>query len=113
MFIVNDATVKELRKLKTTGSGDYIWQPALTANTPDTILNRPVYTSPYMPTIKTGEKVALFGDFNYYWIGDRVGRSFKRLNEVYAATGQVGFLSSERVDGKVILPEAIQALTVQ
>ena len=39
-----------------------------------------------------------FGDYSYYWIADRQGRSFKRLNELYATTGQVGFLASERVD---------------
>jgi HK97 family phage major capsid protein len=50
--------------------------------------------------------------FNYYWIADRQGRTFKRLNELYAVTGQVGFLGSQRVDGKVILPEAIKTLSM-
>lgn len=40
-----------------------------------------------------------------------LGRSFKRLNELYAANGQVGFLASQRVDGKLVLPEAIQVLS--
>lgn len=56
------------------------------------------------------QKTIAFGDFSYYWIADRQGRSFKRLNELYAATGQVGFLVSQRVDGKLILPEAIKVL---
>lgn len=51
-------------------------------------------------------------DGYYYWIADRQGRSFKRLNELYAANGQVGFLASERVDGKLILPEAVKTLTM-
>ena len=49
-------------------------------------------------------------DFSYYWIADRQGRTFKRLNELYATTGQVGFLASQRLDGKLILPEAIKVL---
>ena len=106
---MNDATVKALRKLKN-GQGDYIWQPSVTAGTPDTILNRPVYTSAFMPAIAAGAKSVLFGDLGFYWVADREGRSFKRLNELYAATGQVGFLSSERVDGKLILPEAVKVL---
>ena len=110
VFIMNDATVKALRKLKTTGGGDYIWQPSVTAGTPDTILNRPVYTSGFMPTLAAGAKTVLFGDLNYYWVADREGRSFKRLNELYAPTGQVGFLASQRVDGKLILPEAVKVL---
>lgn len=108
-FIVNDATVKNLRKLKN-GQGEYLWQASLTAGTPDTLLGRPVYTSGFMPTIAAGAKTIVFGDFSYYWIADREGRSFKRLNELYAATGQVGFLASERVDGKLILPEAVKVL---
>ena len=110
VFIMNDSTVKALRKLKTTGGGDYIWQPSVTAGTPDTILNRPVITSAFMPTLATGNKTILFGDMGYYWVADREGRSFKRLNELYAPTGQVGFLASQRVDGKLILPEAVQVL---
>lgn len=109
VFIMNDATVKALRKLKN-GNGDYIWQPSVTAATPDTILTRPVYTSGFMPTLATGNKTILFGDLGYYWVADREGRSFKRLNELYAPTGQVGFLASQRVDGKLILPEAVKVL---
>ena len=57
-----------------------------------------------------GAKTIAFGDFSYYWIADRQSRSFKRLNELYAATGQVGFVATQRVDGKLILPEAIKVL---
>lgn len=109
VFIMNDATVKAIRKLKD-GQGQYLWQPSLTTGTPDTLLNCPIYTSAYAPTIASGVKSIAFGDFGYYWIADRQGRSFKRLNELFATTGQVGFLASQRVDGKLILPEAIKVL---
>ena len=109
VFVMNDATVKAIRKLKD-GQGQYLWQPAMTANTPDSILNRPVYTSAYVPTIAAGAKSIAFGDFGYYWIADRQGRSFKRLNELFATTGQIGFMATQRVDGKLILPEAIKVL---
>jgi HK97 family phage major capsid protein len=108
-FLVNDATVKAIRKLKD-GQGQYLWQPSVQAGTPDTILNRPVISSQFMPVAAAGEKTILFGDFKYYWIADRQGRTFKRLNELYAANGQVGFLASQRLDAKLILPEAIKAL---
>ena len=80
------------------------------SGTPDTILGRPVITSAYMPVAAAGAKTVAFGDFSYYWIADREGRSFKRLDELFAATGQVGFRGSERVDGKLILPEAVKVL---
>jgi HK97 family phage major capsid protein len=111
-FITNDATVKEIRKLKD-GQGQYLWQPSVKAGEPDTILNRPVKTSAYVPTIEPGAKVIAFGDFGYYWIADRQGRAFQRLNELYAATGQVGFRATQRVDGKLILKEAVKILKMK
>jgi len=108
-FVMNDATVKAIRKLKD-GNGQYLWQPSLQAGTPDTILNRPLYTSAYVPTIASAAKTVAFGDFSYYWVADRQGRTFKRLNELFAVTGQVGFVATQRVDGKLILPEAIKIL---
>ncbi len=109
VWVLNDSTIKAIRKLKDS-NGQYLWQPSLTAGTPDTILGRPVKTSAYMPAIAAGAKTIAFGDFSYYWIADRQGRSFKRLNELFAASGQVGFLASQRVDGKLILAEAVKVL---
>ena len=109
VWIVNDATIKAIRKLKD-ANGNYLWQPALTSGTPDTLLGRPVYTSSYVPTIAAGAKTIAFGDFSYYWIADRQGRNFKKLSELYAATDQTGFVATQRVDGKLILPEAIKVL---
>lgn len=111
-FVMNDATVKAIRKLKD-GSGQYLWQPSITAGQPDTILNRPVKTSAYVPTIASAAKIVAFGDFGYYWIADRQGRVFQRLNELYAATGQVGFKATQRVDGKLILAESIKILQMK
>lgn len=112
LWLVNDSTVKALRKLKD-NQGQYLWQPGLTAGTPDLILGRPVQTSAFMPVIAEGAKTIAFGDCSYYWIADRQGRSFKRLGELYAATGQVGFLGTQRVDGRLILPEAIKVLQMK
>ncbi len=112
VFVTNDATVKAIRKLKD-GNGQYLWQPSITAGQPDTILNRPVKTSAYVPTIASAAKVIAFGDFSYYWVADRQGRSFQRLNELFAVNGQVGFKATQRVDGKLILAEAIKVLQMK
>ena len=109
MWVLNDSTIKAIRKLKD-NNGQYLWQPSLAAGTPDMILGRPIKTSAYMPAMAAGAKTIAFGDFSYYWIADRQGRSFKRLNELFAASGQVGFLASQRVDGKMILAEAVKVL---
>ena len=112
VWIMNDSTVKAIRKLKDKND-QYLWQTALTAGTQDTILNRPIYTSPYVPEIANGNKVMMFGDLKYYWVVDRQGRSFKRLNELFATTGQVGFMTTQRVDGKLTLSEAIKVMQVK
>ena len=109
VWVLNDSTIKAIRKLKD-NNGQYLWQPSLTAGVPDMILGRPIKTSAYMPAMAAGAKTIAFGDFSYYWIADRQGRSFKRLNELFAASGQVGFLASQRVDGKMILAEAVKVL---
>ncbi|MBQ3462847.1 MAG: phage major capsid protein, partial [Clostridia bacterium] len=110
-FITNDSTIKAIRKLKDT-NGQYLWQPGLQAGQPDTILNRPIHTSAYMPEIGKGNKILLFGDISYYWIADRQGRSFQRLNELFAKNGQVGFRVFQRLDAKLLLPEAVKTLVM-
>ena len=109
VWVLNDATIKLIRKLKD-GQGQYLWQPAIREGDVPTILGRPYFTSAYMPEAAASAKTVIFGDLSYYWIGDRQGVTFKRLNELYAGNGQVGFLASKRLDGKTVLPEAIKIL---
>lgn len=111
-FLMNDATVALLRKLKDQ-NGQYLWQPSVQAGTPDRLLGYEIYTSPYVPVAEAGALTIAFGDFKNYWIGDRAGRTVQRLNELYATNGQIGYVATERVDGKVILPEAIQLLQMK
>ena len=109
MFLCNEELLLQLRILKD-GLGNYIWRPALDVGKPDTILGRPIYTSGFVPGIEANSKVMVFGDLSYYWVADRASRTFKRLNELYAVNDQIGFLSTQRVDGKLILPEAAKYL---
>lgn len=111
-FIMNDQTIAALRKLKD-NNGAYIWQPSLQAGEVDRLFGYEVYTSPYVPIIAAGKPVIAFGDFSYYNIGDRGTRSFAELKELYAGNVMVGFVAKERVDGKLILPEAVQILKMK
>ena len=112
VFVTSDSTLAAIRKLKD-GTGMYIWQPALTAGEPDRLLGYPVYTSQFVPGIAAGQPVMAFGDMSYYNIGDRGARSFAALHELYAGVGQVAFVAKERVDGKLVLPEAVQILKMK
>jgi HK97 family phage major capsid protein len=109
VFVTNDSVLKQLRKVKD-NNGQYIWQPSVKDGTPDTVLGRPIYTSPYAPEIAADATPLAFGDFSYYWIADRRDIRFRVLNELYAERDQIGFFATERVDGKLILPEAIKLL---
>ncbi len=111
-FLMNDSTVSMLRKLKD-NNGAYLWQPSVQAGEPDRLLGYELYTSPYVPVAAAGALTVAFGDFKNYWIADRSGRTVQRLNELYSTNGQVGFVATERVDGKVILPEGIQLLKMK
>ncbi|MBO4717322.1 MAG: phage major capsid protein, partial [Spirochaetales bacterium] len=109
IWVLNDSTLKFIRKLKD-ANGQYLWQPGIRDGEVNTILGKAYHTSSFMPEIASGNKTLVFGDLSYYWIGDRKGITFKRLNELYAGTGQIGFLAYKRVDGKIVLPEAIKVL---
>lgn len=112
VFLANDVCVAELRKLKD-NNGQYLWQPSLQAGEPDRVLGYKVYTSPYFPVPAAGGTAVAFGDFSYYNIGDRGTRSFAELKELFAGNGMIGFVAKERVDGKLVLPEAIKLLQMK
>lgn len=111
-FLANDVCVAELRKLKD-NNGQYLWQPSLQAGEPDRVMGYKVYTSPYFPIPVAGKAALAFGDFSYYNIGDRGTRSFAELKELFAGNGMVGFVAKERVDGKLVLPEAVKLMKMK
>lgn len=111
-FIVNDLTLASIRKLKD-GNGAYLWQPSYQMGEPDRLLGYPIYSSAYMPSIEAGKTVIAFGDYAYYNIGDRGTRSLQELKELFAGNGMVGYVMKERVDGKLVLEEAVQALKMK
>lgn len=111
-FITNDKTLASLRKLKD-NNGAYLWQPALTAGEPDRLFGYAIHTSQFAPEAAAGKATMAFGDFSYYNIGDRGSRSMQELKELFAGNGMVGYVMKERVDGRLILPEAVQILKMK
>ena len=102
----------KLRKLRLM-NGRPMFEDAMETGDVDRFLGYPVLTCRTLPKIEPGAKVALFGDFSYLWIADRGKPSFKRLDELYAKTGQIGFRATKRVDAKLVLPEAVKVLQVK
>ena len=110
-FITNDSTLAVLRKLKDE-NGNYLWQPSLQNGEPDRILGYAIRTSQFAPKLAAGKAALAFGDFSYYNIGDRGQRTLQVLKELFAGNGMVGYVMKERVDGLLVLPEAVQVLKV-
>ena len=93
--------------------GDSPWDVSLKDGTTKTLFGYPVYTTNYLDRVLPGTKPVLFGDFSYFWIGERGKRSVKRLIERYADTGQVAYITTERIDAKLVLPEAIKSIEIK
>jgi len=106
VWLMSEDTTLHLRTLKDS-AGAYIWR-----DSDDTILGKPVYTSPYMPEIGAGNNPVLFGDFSFYWLMERGGVALKPLREKYAALGVTGFIGAEFIDGRLIRRAAVKAVEI-
>lgn len=119
-WLLNRTTLGVCVGLKSATTNTYLLVPNLQAGQPATILGSPVYswaavTACAASTGLTDDQIILFyGDFRQgYMVVDRIGMTIQRLNELYAATGYVGFMVTARVGGGVIIPPAIQILRNQ
>ncbi len=113
VWLMSDSLLAIVRKMKDNDER-FVWQSGMTDAEPEKIFGYPVYTSPFMPAVTSGNVVALFGDFkNYYFIGERGQRVFKPLRELYAMSDQTAFLMLERVDAVLTNLEAIKALKLR
>jgi HK97 family phage major capsid protein len=107
-WFVNDTWLKGVRKLKASGSGDYLLQPGLAAGTPATLLGAPVYVE-QLDAPATGKVVAVYGDPMGYTVR-RTPVQVAVLNERFADTGHVGFKVALRVDAKITDSSALRSL---
>lgn len=110
-FMFNDGTLKSLRKIKDTVTGNYIWQPAdVRTGAPATILDKPYSINQAMAAIGASNKSVAFGAFNRYVV--RMVREFaiRRLVERYADYDQTGFIGFTRLDGELLDAGAVKVL---
>jgi HK97 family phage major capsid protein len=116
VWAMNRSTIGLVRKLKNM-AGDYLWQDALTAGNPPTILGRPVVEFPDMPDAPEADGEALsiaFGDFgSAFRIFDRVNLSVLRDPYSQQVNGIVRFHARRRVGGGVTKAEALRLLKIE
>jgi HK97 family phage major capsid protein len=110
VWLMSEEACSELKKFKT-HSGFYLWDKS--TGKPDLFLGKPVYTTTQLGLIESGSKPILFGDFSYFWIAERGKRNIKRLSEKYADEGMIGYLTFQRVDAKLVIPEAVKSLEIK
>jgi HK97 family phage major capsid protein/HK97 family phage prohead protease len=111
-WIMNGSTLGAVRKLKDS-TGQFLWQPALTAGTPEMILGRPVVEATDMPDVAGNAYPIAFGDFaTAYRVYDRIGLSILRDPYTVATSGLTRFHARRRVGGAVVRAEAIRKLKI-
>ena len=106
-FLMHDVYQSILCKMKD-GYGRPCWKQK-----EGTLLGHPIYFSKAMPEPGAGNKPVIFGDFSAYWIADRSNHAMKRLNEKYADHGQIGFQIHKRLDGALVIKQAMKVLKLK
>ena len=107
-FMISRSTQAQIRKFKD-AQGNYLWQPAATADGNAMLLNFPVMESEYMPDIALDTFSVAFGDFKRgYLIVDRVGTRI--LRDPFTAKPYVLFYTTKRVGGGMQDFDAIKLL---
>lgn len=105
-WLMRDASVASIRKLKDgtggAGLGNYLWQPGLTAGTPDTILGKPLYTDPNIAATALGAKSILFGDFSTYFVREVEALRFERSDDFAFNTDLITYRAILRGDGDLV-----------
>jgi HK97 family phage major capsid protein len=111
-WMASSAAMGSLRQL-VDGIGNFLWQPSLQADTPPTLMGRPIFWNEHMPTAASASKSLILADFKrLYMVVNKNTMSVQRLDEKYADTDEVGFYFRFRIGGSVTSPWAGQILVL-
>ena len=110
-WLVSTDAIKLIINLKDE-NGNRIYYPSLVVGVPDTLLGRPVYEVEDLGDLSVDTFPVIFGDFSKLEIGERKGITLRRLNEIFAGSGKIGFIAEERIDSVLIHDEAIKTLKI-
>jgi HK97 family phage major capsid protein len=111
-FMMNDSSVKVIRKLKD-GQSRPIFVPGYElaiptggskpGGIPDTLLGDPIQVNQDVAAMAANAKSILYGDFSFYTIRDALDMQMYRfIDSAFALKGQVGFLAFLRSDGQFV-----------
>ena len=99
-FQMNAASIGKMRKLKDT-AGNYVFQPALSADAQDLLLGYPVFENPGMADTATSAKSVIFGHLPSYFVRSVGGIKLDRSDDFAFSTDLITFRATMRVDGNL------------
>ena len=112
-FLANKAFYNTLRQAQATTSGQPLWpvvdQFGYLGVYPPTLMGYPVVKCEFMPAIASAAYPCMLGDFNGYYIVDRVGLTIQVLSEIYAETDITLILARKRIGGDCVEPYRLKA----
>lgn len=106
---MSDLAAAVVRKLKTS-TGDPVWQPALTAGTPDLVLGKPTFTATNFDTFGASKKPIYFGDWSALIVRIAGGLRFERSAEAGFGNDQTVFRAIVRRGSVALDPNAVKFL---
>ncbi len=108
VWVMNSNTLSVIRKFKDS-AGQFIWQPALAADQPATLLGYPVIEADAMPDIAANALAIAFGQFgSAYTIAERTETAV--LRDPFSNKPFVHFYATRRVGGALVNSEAIKLM---
>jgi HK97 family phage major capsid protein len=96
-FMMNRSTLGAVRRLK--GAEGYLFQPAATVGSPNTLLGYPIVENPDIANIGTNAKSLIFGDMSQFLVRVVNGLEVTRSDEAYFTSDQIAWKATIRVDG--------------
>ena len=99
-WMMNGKSIGQVRRLKDT-AGNYVFQPALSMESPDMLLGRPIYENPSMADVATGTKSVVFGHLASYYVRTVGGLKLERSDDYAFNAGLVTFRATWRIDGNL------------
>jgi len=102
-FVFNSTTRGYLLKIEDS-LGRPLFVPSPSANTFDMLLGKKVVLNQAMPNVASGNVAVQYGDFKagYMYRPVKPGLAIFRLNELYMASGMVGFIGYARAGGVIM-----------
>lgn len=108
-WMMNDTTLAAVRKLKASGTGEYIWQMGdIRGNAPATLLGHAYSINQAMASIATGQRTVLFGDFSKYYVRKAGSPVIGVRRETYWPN--IGLAGIVRLDGRLLQSGAVKHL---